>query len=347
MHSPQFGGQVRKEDLEKFKESKHWSGDKFENFTKTAMDFSLGNVLSLIKENIVGRKSRAPQSDLPIQKFDHTSFNVEESDVSFVWYGHSALLLRISGINILIDPMLGNNASPVGPIATTRYSTKIEDSIDQLPEIDAVLLTHDHYDHLDYGTIQKIKSKVPIWFTALGVSRHLEKWGIPKSKITEFDWWDEITFRGVRIVFTPSRHFSGRGLFDRAKSLWGGWVIQSDEHRIYWSGDGGYGDHFKEVGARLGPFDIGFMECGQYNERWHAIHMYPEEAVQAAIEARVSVAMPVHWGAFTLALHTWTDPASRFCASAERNDVAVTIPQLGQVFKLSNTLISHRWWESI
>ncbi len=152
--------------------------------------------------------------------------------------------------------------------------------VEQLPTLDAILLTHDHYDHLDLESIRRLKNKTENWLVALGVGRHLEKWGIPKNSITEFGWWQKVDFLGIEITATPSRHFSGRGPFDRAKSLWCGWVFKSANHAIYWSGDGGYGEHFKEIGERLGPFDWGFMECGQYNERWHQIHMYPEDRHQ-------------------------------------------------------------------
>jgi L-ascorbate metabolism protein UlaG (beta-lactamase superfamily) len=212
-----------------------------------------------------------------------------------------------------------------------------------LPEIDLVMLSHDHYDHLDFKSILKLKNKTRHFYVALGVSRHLESWGIDKNKITEFDWWDEHTFEDIGITFTPSRHFSGRKISDRFKSLWGGWVLNSGKEKIYFSGDSGYAELFKEVGKRLGPFNIGFIECGQYNENWHNIHMFPEESVRSAIDARVNISVPVHWGAFSLSLHSWTEPAERFSNYAEKIGHKTIFPAIGKVFTASDSL-QEKWW---
>jgi L-ascorbate metabolism protein UlaG (beta-lactamase superfamily) len=202
-----------------------------------------------------------------------------------------------------------------------------------LPEIDLVLFTHDHYDHLDLASVEKLRGKTRQFYVALGVKRHLAAWGVDDAIVQEFDWWDEADFEGLRLTFTPTRHFSGRGLTDRAKSLWGGWVLDDGQHRIWFSGDGGYGDHFKEVGQRLGPFDIGFMECGQYGEYWPLIHMFPDESVQAALDAGVKRAMPVHWAAFVLSFqHSWYEPATTFCKLAEEKGLNHFTPRLGEVF---------------
>jgi L-ascorbate metabolism protein UlaG (beta-lactamase superfamily) len=188
--------------------------------------------------------------------------------------------------------------------------------------------------------------KVSQYYVALGTARHLIDWGVDEDKITEFDWWDNDSFADISITFTPSRHFSGRGLTDRAKSLWGGWVFKTNTESIYWSGDGGYGDHFKEVGSRLGPFDFGMMECGQYNENWHQIHMYPEEAVQAALYAGVKKAMPVHWAGFALAQHHWKDPIERFTAEAKLEGLEILTPRIGEQFSYT-AQDKGRWWESL
>ena len=180
--------------------------------------------------------------------------------MKFIWYGHSVVLLRVANKTILIDPMFGTNAVPISPFPIKRFSDNTLDFIKTFPQIDLVLLTHDHYDHLDLESIELFTPKVKEYYVALGCSRHLEKWGITKGKIKEFDWWDRSNFEGIDITFTPTRHFSGRGLTDRAKCLWGGWVLQTAQENIYFSGDSGYGTHFKEVGARLGPFDFAFME---------------------------------------------------------------------------------------
>ena len=206
-----------------------------------------------------------------------------------------------------------------------------------------MLISHDHYDHLDYDSIQKLKNKTNQFYVALGVKRHLVSWGIPENIITEFNWWDEIPFEEIQITFTPTRHFSGRGLTDRAKSLWGGWALKTAKENIWFSGDSGYGEHFKEIGTRLGPFDFAYMECGQYNENWHQIHMYLEESIQAAIDANAKNIMPVHWAGFALAQHTWIEPVERFNQEAINKNLAYCLPQIGELFSSDHSL-TNSWW---
>lgn len=339
--NPQFGGRPTPDDLERYSQSPQWKKGGFLNQSLTTMDVSLSSMPSLLKEIMTGRKKRRPAAPLQVIKLDRNEF--EDEIDKFVWYGHSTVLFRIAGKNILVDPMFGLDASPIGPMRTRRFSENSLELIDDLPQLDLVLLTHDHYDHLDYESILKLKDKTDTFWVALGAKRHLIKWKIPELKIKEFDWWEEAEFDTLQIVFTPSRHFSGRGPFDRAKSLWGGWVIQSNKLKIYWSGDGGYDSHFKEVGEKYGPFDWGFMECGQYNEKWHQIHMYPEEAVLASQDAGLKTAIPVHWGAFSLALHNWTDPAERFNRSASEHQLQTCYPPLGQII-IPGKEPSETWW---
>ncbi len=339
--NPQFGGRPDSEDLERYRRSPQWKNDVFQNRTLTTMDVSLFSMPVLLKEFLTGRKKRQPPDPLKVERLDIDSF--EDEGDKFVWYGHSTVLFRLSGKNILVDPMFGPDASPIGPLRTSRFSENTLDLIDDLPALDLILLTHDHYDHLDYASIRKLKDKTRSFWVALGTKRHLVKWGISHTKVREFDWWEEGELDGHRIIFTPSRHFSGRGPFDRSKSLWGGWVILSATRKTYWSGDGGHDSHFREVGERFGPFDWGFMECGQYNEKWHQIHMYPEEAVMASQEAFVKTAIPVHWGAFSLALHDWTEPVERFSAEATERKLKACYPRLGQIVEPGEEP-SAAWW---
>jgi L-ascorbate metabolism protein UlaG (beta-lactamase superfamily) len=341
--NPEFGGKIDNIVLADMRKSAHWKNDNFENISTTTMDVNLRSISGLIKERFQGRKLRDPKQVLPIVPFDAKYFGKGELP-KFIWYGHSVLLLQINHVNILIDPMFGPDASPVGPLRTSRFSKNTLDIIGELPRIDAVLLTHDHYDHLDFHSMDMLKSKVDTFFVPLGVGRHLKRWGISGESITEFDWWQEHNIFGLNFVFTPSRHFSGRGPFDRSKSLWGGWIIGSDQHKLYWSGDGGYDAHFKAIGEKYGPFDWGFMECGQYNHRWHQIHMYPEEAVQAAIDARVTLAVPVHWGAFSLALHNWKDPIDRFVVAAQLKNQGYLTPKPGEIV-IKGQIQVLPWWD--
>lgn len=328
--NPQFGGKISKEEKLAFARSSQWNGEKFRNTQKTTMDMDLKKMPGLIKDNFTNKKDRAPEGKLPVKEFDQASWNEDTDRAKFIWYGHSVGLFKMNNTNLLIDPMFGPDASPVGPIRTKRYSDSTLYIIDKLPEIDAVFISHDHYDHLDYDSFQKLKGKVKQFYVPLGVKRHLLRWNIEASKITEMDWWDEVTVNDVKINFVPSRHFSGRGIFDRDESLWGGYTFTTATHNIFWSGDGGYGEHFKEIGEKLGPFDMAFVECGQYNENWNQIHMFPEQSVQAAIDVKAEKAMPIHWGAFTLALHDWEDPIDGFIKTSLEKGLDYMIPELGE-----------------
>lgn len=342
----QFGGKVTKALLERYAQSSHWKDGKFQNLEHTEMNVSLRTIPQLLYKQLFERAGKVPQKPIPVEPFDEKTFLAPSDDTKVIWYGHSAIFLRMNGLNVLIDPMLGPNASPIAPFPTTRFSNNTLKLIDQFPPIDLMLLSHDHYDHLDLDSIQKLKHKTTHYFVALGVKRHLTAWGISEDHITEFDWWDHKEYNNLSITFTPSRHFSGRGLTDRSKSLWGGWVLQSEKENIWFSGDGGYGSHFEEIGAKFGSFDLAFMECGQYNENWHQIHLYPEESVQAALDAGAKVAMPVHWGGFALAMHPWQEPVERFLQAAQAPGLTAFTPQPGKIYS-TKQLVSTNWWESL
>jgi L-ascorbate metabolism protein UlaG (beta-lactamase superfamily) len=309
------------------------------------MEFNLSKLPKLLYKQICEGNGRYPAKPLPIASFNK-HFLEPSDETKFIWYGHSVILMRINNKTLLIDPMFGPDATPTAPFKINRFSANALDIIEKLPIVDLVLLTHDHYDHLDLSSIRKLKSRTQQFFVALGVARHLTNWGVDEAKITEFDWWDNKSLEDISITFTPSRHFSGRGFSDRFKGLWGGWVFKTNKENIYFSGDGGYGKHFKEVGNRLGPFDFGMMECGQYNENWHLIHMFPEEAVQAAIDAQVKKSMAVHWGGFALAQHHWKDPIQRFTQEANQKNVEFASPRLGEMFSIPQSK-NGEWWNSI
>lgn len=341
----EFGAKVSPKDLKNFEKSAQWNGKIFENYSKTSIAIGLKDIPSLLYKQFFDKAGREPSSPIPIKAFDKKTFLANTDEPKAVWFGHSVILLRINGLTILCDPMFGPDTAPIAPFPSKRYSENTLNIIDDLPPIDLVLLTHDHYDHLDLASIKKIHSKVGHFYVALGTARHLKKWGVNATKISEFDWWQEATFQDLTITFTPTRHFSGRGLFDRAKSLWGGWVITSSDFSIYISGDSGYDSHFSEVAKRLGPFDFGFVECGQYNPLWQAIHMLPEESAKVAQEVALKIAMPIHWGAFTLSLHTWTEPVERFIKEAKSINQSYITPELGTLFSLKNPDKSTNWWE--
>lgn len=342
----QFGGKITQQDRQRYEQSPQWQKSLFLNQEETNMNIGFLDFFRLLRKQFVNTSGRAPKEKLAVKPLDLEAFLSDEGGPKFVWYGHSVVLLRINRQTILIDPMLGPNAAPIAPFPIKRFSENTLDLIDDFPEIDLMLITHDHYDHLDWASINKLKAKTKKYGVALGVKRHLVSWGVEPQLIQEFDWWDQQTLEDIQITFTPTRHFSGRGLRDRAKCLWGGWSLKTEQTHVWFSGDGGHGDHFKTVGERLGPFDFAFMECGQYNEMWHLIHLFPEESVEAAIQAQVKKAMPVHWAGFSLAQHLWTDPADRFVKHAQTQGLDYTLPRLGQVYSIEETT-KETWWSDL
>jgi L-ascorbate metabolism protein UlaG (beta-lactamase superfamily) len=273
-------------------------------------------------------------------------FDSESDDqVAFVWLGHSTLLIRIEGVTLLVDPVLvGERASMFSFMGPKRFAYTDYPGLDDLPPIDAVILSHDHYDHLDHPTIVALKDRVNRFYAPLGVGAHLEYWGISAGDITELTWWDEVEFNGLKLVCTPARHFSGRGFGDRFDTLWGSWAIIGKGTRMYYSGDSGYFPGFKEIGDTYGPFDLTFMECGAYNDAWSEIHMFPEESAQAHVDVRGDFMVPVHWGKFDLSLHTWTDPVDRLTERAREENIHLIVPQVGELVRMPAKKDFTNWW---
>ena len=220
-----------------------------------------------------------------------------------------------------------------------RYSGTFSLEREDLQEIDAIIISHNHYDHLNYKSIMQLKDRAKHFYVPTGVAQYLIKWGVSPSKISEHNWWDEVTFDNIKLVCAPARHFSGRSMTDRDRSLWCSWLILGQETKVFFSGDSGYAPHFKEIGDKYGPFDLTLMECGQYDTRWSAIHMLPEETVQAHIDVKGELLLPIHWGAFTLALHEWSDPIERVTKEAKRLGVNITTPQIGESITLKSKII--------
>lgn len=347
--SPEFGGKPSNEQKAIYQQSKHYEKNKFVNVVPTPMDMSFSQYMSLIGKYFSGVPNQAPQNPLPVQKIDSLNIvNHPDSLTRITWFGHSAFLLEIQGQNILIDPMFGNAPAPHPWLGKKRFSNGLPIEIDKLPEIDAVIFSHDHYDHLDYGSVVKLKDKVKKFFVPLGLGAHLVKWGVAAESIHELNWWDEIKHEDLVFACTPARHFSGRGLSDRFSTLWASWAILGTSKKIYFSGDSGYNDHFKAIGEKYGPFDFAMMECGQYNELWHNIHMMPEETAQAAVDVKAKLMMPIHWGSFVLALHTWQDPVERVSKKAAELNQPIVIPQIGHPIVLEkNELPDSDWWRRL
>ena len=340
--SPQFGGKPSELSLKKMNNSPNFKEGIFINKEKTLQ--STGFKWQTIPQFFTNGNNKVPNFEIPVETHKKSDFVSDNNQSKITWFGHSAALVEMEGLTIFIDPMLGEVAAPHPMLGSKRFNKVHPISIDSLPIIDVVLISHDHYDHLDYGSILKLKEKVKQFYVPLGIKAHLTEWGVSEEKITEFDWWENINYKGVEFVSTPARHFSGRG-FTRNNTLWCSWVLKSESNSIFFSGDSGYGNHFKEIGEKYGPFDFSMMECGQYNEQWAQIHMTPEETIQASIDVQTKLMMPIHWGAFKLALHEWTDPIERSSKKAIELNVKMATPKVGETIVLNGGKFpSEKWW---
>src|SRR6476661_807815 len=347
--SPEFGGKPSEADKARYAQSGHYQNGEFVNLVPTSV--STGGSMVGTLWNFMFKKSpqSKPPGPLPTLPLDSLSITRKTPDVVRVtWFGHSASLVEIAGQNVLLDPMLSVEMGPLSWVTPNRYNPALAITPEHLPAIAAVLISHDHYDHLDYKTIRTIKDKVGKFYVPLGIGPHLRAWGVAPERIQALNWGDQAHLHGgLSVTCTPSRHFSGRGLSNRNSTLWSSWVLQTPAKRVFYSGDGGYGPHFASIGQQYGPFALALMECGQYNERWAEIHMKPEQSVQAAVDVRARVMLPVHWGAFTEALHTWNEPVERASAAAMRQHLPLTTPRLGEPVTLdAGPLPTAPWWRA-
>ncbi|MGN4443578.1 MBL fold metallo-hydrolase [Bacillus cereus group sp. MYBK79-1] len=317
---------------------------KYINQIHTDVTFKPKDIIGLMTDYFKMKTKLRPIKKLPIVLSDKNNESLE----SVTWFGHSASLLKIEGKALLLDPMFGDASSPFPLFNSKRYSGDFSLEREDLQEIDAIIISHNHYDHLNYKSIMQLKDRAKHFYVPTGVAQYLIKWGVSPSKISEHNWWDEIMFDNIKLVCAPAKHFSGRGMTDRDRSLWCSWLILGQETKIFFSGDSGYAPHFKEIGNKYGPFNLTLMECGQYDPRWSAIHMLPEETVQAHIDVKGDLLLPIHWGAFTLALHEWSDPIERVTKEAKRLGVNIATPQIGESVTLKSTdYPSSAWWREI
>ena len=340
---PAFGGKADESDRAEY-------AQRSENYAD-GMFFNSGE-FSVMGQSVdpyadrAGSKGDEPSDTLPtVTPTFLESPSVD--DLTVTWFGHSTSLLQMQGMNILFDPVFSDITSPVSFVGVRRFSD-LAMQAEALPHLDIVIISHDHYDHLDYPTIKKIDDKVDRYIVPLGVENHLARWGVAAEKIVTMAWWEETEINGLNVACTPSRHYSGRSLNDRNATFWASWVLKNDRYRVFESGDSGYGDHFAQIGETYGPFDLALVDCAQYDTAWHDVHMFPEEAVSAAMEVNAQVVMPIHWGAFKLANHAWDDPAERLVLNAEENDLTVVTPMLGETVLWDEyENYQSRWWRDM
>ncbi|MCV2217943.1 MBL fold metallo-hydrolase [Thauera sp. Sel9] len=283
-----------------------------------------------------------PSSPVPIHRLSRAELDAAP-DRSLYRLGHSTVLMKLRGQWWLTDPVFSERAAPVQFFGPKRFHAP-PISIDELPPIRAVILSHDHYDHLDRAAIKALGEKAEVFLMPLGVGDRLADWGIAPDKIRQFDWWQGIKVDGLRLTVTPAQHFSGRSFSDGNRTLWASWVIQDDDYRLFFSGDSGYFKGFAEIGERFGPFDLTLMETGAYNEQWPYVHMLPSETVQAHQDLRGRWLLPIHNGTFDLGMHVWEDPFDQILHFAAERDVQVATPMMGERIDMDAPHAGRLWW---
>ncbi len=288
---------------------------------------------------------KEPTAPLPTVPLNGNSFdNPPAEGYRVTWLGHSTLMVEIDGLRIMTDPVFSDRASPFKSLGPKRFQPLPIDLAD-VPALDAVIISHDHYDHLDMAAIKALKDRVEKFYVPLGVGAHLRKWNVSGDKIVELDWWGETNVTAeVKLVAAPARHFSGRGMFDKNQTLWASWIIAGSQHRLFFSGDTGMHEGFNEIGRRYGPFDLAMMENGAYNKDWPNVHMSPEETVEAAQMIGAKTVLPIHWGTFDLANHPWYEPANRVRELSAQNNVTLAQPRPGEAVGANLPLPVAAWW---
>ena len=346
LQQPKFGGLPSGESLVQIEKSDNYKDGQFQNLSHTP-DLAEGvSYYTVFKEFFFEKSKRdKPKEKLPSQKTDLLSLSPNENVV--VWFGHSSYFIQADGKTILIDPVFSGSASPVS-FTTKAFAGSDVYTVADLPKIDYLFISHDHWDHMDYSTLLELKQKTGKVICGLGVGEHLKKWGYDPANIIEKDWNETILLAEGFIMNTaPARHFSGRGL-KRNKSLWMSYILKTPTLNLYLGGDSGYDSHFKEIGDTFGPFDVAFLECGQYNEYWKYIHMMPEQVVTAAQDLQAKRLMPVHWAKFSLGLHDWDEPIKRVTAEAEKQQLPLLTPMIGEKASLNDTTqVFTKWWEGL
>ncbi len=290
------------------------------------------------------RLAPRPAGPLPVRNIPGSELEMPSPD-GLYRLGHSTVLIRIDGQYLLTDPVFSERASPVQWAGSKRFHP-VPVEVGDLPRLRAVVISHDHYDHLDKATVLALDDKVDLFVTPLRVGGHLRRWGIDAGKIIERDWWQDIEIGSLRLTATPAQHFSGRTLADRDRTQWASWVIEGSRSKLFFSGDSGYFAGFREIGDRFGPFDVTMIETGAYNELWSDIHMLPEQSLQAHLDLRGRAMLPIHNSTFDLSLHDWFEPLERIQALARENGVSVLTPAIGERLSVKSPAATTAWWRS-
>ncbi|WP_436759649.1 MBL fold metallo-hydrolase [Streptosporangium sp. V21-05] len=339
----ELGGRAEGERLERMRRSPRFHDGVFRNSVPGGFVPSPQSAREIAWNMFRNREERRPATAIPV--VTSPSGGPSPAGLSVIWYGHATALLEIEGRRVLVDPVWSRRASPsqlVGP----RRLHPVPGPLAGLPPLDAIVISHDHYDHLDRATVRGLTAlQTAPFLVPLGIGAHLERWGVPAARIVELDWDEEATVAGLRFVATAARHFSGRTL-NRNVTLWGSWVIAAGEKRVFYAGDSGYFDGYAGIGAAHGPFDLTLMPIGAYNAAWTDIHMDPEEAVNAHLDLGGKLLLPVHWATFALATHPWAEPVDRLWREAKARDVRIAVPRPGERVDTVDVPMLENWWET-
>lgn len=346
MRQPKFGKIAVGDRFERIKKSPNYRDGKFQNISHTP-DLAEGvSLFTVLYEFLFTKHKRvAPSTLLPSVKTNLLNLNPNEN--CLVWFGHSSYFMQIDGMKFLVDPVFSGAASPLPNSVKSFKGSDVYTAAD-IPEIDYLFISHDHWDHLDYKTIIKLKPKIKKIITGLGTAEHLLYWGFDANKIYEKDWNEEINLSDGFVVNTlPARHFSGRG-FKRQQSLWMSFALKTPSMKIFIGGDSGYDSHFKKIGEQFGPFDLAILECGQYNKNWKYIHSMPEELIAEVKELKAKKLLMVHWSKFVLAQHEWDEPIKMVSKDFIENNIPMITPMIGEKVNLSDHhQVFNKWWENV
>ncbi|HEY4012382.1 MAG TPA: MBL fold metallo-hydrolase [Polyangiaceae bacterium] len=342
-----FGGKVAGLRLERVQASPRYVDGTFRNTHPAAPGLKKGTALPTLAEFFFGGERRTPPAPLPSVSPLAYWPHAPETGLRATWLGHSTVLLEVDGTRILTDPVWGERASPVGFAGPRRFQP-VPVSIAQLPPIDAVVISHDHYDHLDHTTIVELAKRDVPFVTSLGVGAHLEAWGVAAKRIIELDWWESVEVgRGLAISAAPSQHFSGRGMGGRNTTLWSSMVLAGPRHTTFFSGDTGLTPEYAEIARRFGPFDLVMLEVGAYHPAWGDIHLGPAGALEALAALGGGPFLPIHWGTFNLAVHAWDDPAEALLRLGPAQHAHLVMPRIGEAVEPSRAERVHPWWRAV
>lgn len=356
------GGSPTGVSLERIRTSPQFNGEVFKNPVMGANRREVGT-WGMIEGQFFGDQQRVPPGPLPVDFPDPTAMPERPADgLRAIWFGHSSVLIEIDGVRVFTDPVFSQRVSPFKHIGPQRFHPP-PIPLEELPPIHAVVISHDHYDHLDQKTAEFLTKRGTTYFVPVGIGAHLRAWGVADEAIVELDWGQSRTIAGgrssgeiagavdapdgVTIHCTPAVHYSGRGLFNKDSTLWSSWTLVGPRHRLFYSGDTGYSEHFERIGAEFGPFDLTVIKVGSYDDTWNNIHMLPESAVQAHLDLNGKRMLGTHWATFDMAWHDWDEPIRRTAKAAREKEVELVTPRLGEKMDVGRPFENEDWWSPV